>query len=162
MRKPSYYRFIGSLYIMVIAIPVSITYSLICLIQAKYGFGFAVLLIAPVSFYLLAANCMSDALLFPENYALVKSVFQEPVSRKWGNMLTIGLYNSLILCFIQDNGTYMLWLTFPVFPLNNWFTAKKLLKRPDVQKRLRPEISIGKLFITGDLIPFIFDAINHK
>ena len=158
-----YFIFLCFLLIMVLSAPTAVLYGVMSLIHLKYMAGLSEFSI-PIVTYLFAASQMSENLIFFDNSREIKSLLSDVSIRKITNIISLGFYNSLMLLYLiwateSSPGT---WQIIRCLPLINWFRSKEFLADSYVKKMLPADTSVELLFIRGDLIPCIFDAINNK
>lgn len=123
------------------------------------------MLTIPTLIYVCTCEQMNSSCCFwPENYKNTKSLLIDLGKIRLVNILSLGLYNSVMLYFILE--PWNKWIgfipSFSTLPIINYRHYKTLLDNPLIKKNNWTKSEIKSLYLKGQLLPSILETFDKK
>lgn len=157
----TYIVFVVLLVGMIFAFPIATISAIEFYFSGRPMFALGTLGI-PFVIYVCTCEQMDSSCFSPDNYRRTKLLLIDLGKIRLVNILTLGLYNSLILYFILEPRNN--WIGFipsvSTMPIINCKYYKTLLDNPLIKKNNWTKAEIKSLYLKRQLMPLILESLS--
>ncbi len=159
----TYIVFVVLLVGMIFSFPIAIVSAIESYHEGRPMFALGTLGI-PFIIYVCTCGQMASSCYSPDNYKRTKLLLIDLGKIPLANILSLGLYNSLILYFILE--PWNQWFSFipsvSTLPIVNYKHYKTLLDNQRIKKNNWTKEEIKSLYLKGQLMPSILESLSKS